>query len=94
MRLWRRNDGPNPDKCEHFWRVREVPSALEGLGVWKVCDHCSAMRLDVRERTVSHSTEQAGGAIEVPAHLRRVGSPSPVHTARGDGWVQSHARAS
>ncbi len=95
MRLWRRNDGPDPDNCEHPWRVREVPSALQGQGAWQVCDLCGAMRLEGPEEIAGRASEQAAGLIEAPADLlHRIGSPSSVHLAHGDGWEQLPARAS
>ena len=97
MSLWRRanrNDGPDPDTCEHVWRVREVTSALQGGGVWRVCDRCGATRLDEPEEIAGPATDQVGGPDEVHVHtLRRVGSSS-VRKAHVDGWKSSHARAS
>ena len=52
MRLWRRaghagdgNNGPDPDKCEHTWRLRDVSYALPGPNVCEVCDRCGALRI-------------------------------------------------
>ena len=45
MPLWRwnqRNNGPDPDMCEHTWRVRDVSAALPGTYLCEVCDRCGA----------------------------------------------------
>jgi len=95
MRLWRRDAGPDPDTCEHPWRVREVPSVLRGRGARQVCDLCGAMRLEGPEEMGGQAREQAAALMEAPAALLPgIGSPSSVRMAHGDGWEQSPAKAS
>jgi len=69
MRLWRRDAGPDPDTCEHPWRVREVPSVLRGRGAWQVCDLCGAMRLEGPEEMGGQAREKAAALMEAPAAL-------------------------
>ena len=75
MRLWRRDhrvDGPDPDTCEHAWRLRNVSLALPGPYVCEVCDHCGALRLDGPE------------TITGPASTLRTGPPSTWSPSRGE----------
>jgi hypothetical protein len=47
MRWWRgaRDEaGPDPDTCEHAWRLRETTHSLSADMVWHVCDRCGALR--------------------------------------------------
>ena len=60
MHLWRRaghpDDGPDPDTCEHTWRLRDVSLALPGPYVCEVCDRCGALRLDGPAEPTSTTT--------------------------------------
>ena len=48
MRLWRRaavTSDPDPDTCEHSWRLRDLSVALPGPYVCEVCDGCGSLRI-------------------------------------------------
>ncbi len=87
MRPWRRNqriDGPDPDACDHAWRLRDVSLALPGPYVCEVCDRCGALRLHGPEAITgppSHVADSA--AIHLESSARRWSPlsvpPSPPH---------------
>ena len=69
MRFWRRvghpvngKDGPDPDTCEHSWRLRAVSSALPGDYVCEVCDRCGALRVHGPEEITGPATRVEDGA--------------------------------
>jgi hypothetical protein len=65
MRLWRRpssDGGPDPDVCEHSWRLRDVTVALPGPYVCEVCDLCGRLRLHGPEAISGPASRVADGA--------------------------------
>ena len=83
MRLWRKadhtdegNDGPDPDKCQHAWRLRDVSLALPGPYVCEVCDRCGALHLDGPESITGPAARVADSAS---THLESLGRQSPRH---------------
>ena len=81
MRLWPRNhrtDGPDPDTCEHTWRIRDVSLALPGPYVCEVCDRCGALRLHGPEAITGPPSSVADGAA---THLESLARPSPRHAS-------------
>lgn len=80
MRLWRRNDrdvAPDPDTCEHQWRLRDVSVALPGPYVCEVCDRCGALHIDGPEEITGPPTHVADAAA---THLESLPPrPSPRH---------------
>jgi hypothetical protein len=69
MPFWRRkkrDDGPDPDECEHTWRLRDVSVALPGPYVCEVCDRCGALHIDGPESISGPPSNVADGAA---AHL-------------------------
>ena len=97
--LWRwnqRTNGPDPDMCQHAWRIRDVSAALPGTYLCEVCDRCGALRLDGPEAITGPPSHAAD---EATTHLESLARPSPRHlsppppvlgpgpfTAQGDGW--------
>ena len=88
MRLWprvnqsERNGGPDPDKCAHTWRLRDVSLALPGPYVCEVCDHCGALRLHGPDAITGPPSRVADGAarhLESVAHVlsARDAAPTP-----------------
>jgi hypothetical protein len=89
MRLWRRSDhsergthAPDPDKCEHAWRPRDVSLALPGPYVCEVCDHCGTLRLHGPEEITGPATRVADAAAThleslEPRRSPRHASPPP-----------------
>ena len=78
MPLWRWNqriDGPDPDTCEHTWRLRDVSLALPGPYVCEVCDRCGALRLHGPEAISGPSSHVADGAATHLESLERRQSP-------------------
>ena len=87
MRLWRRNhgaDGPDPDNCEHSWRLRNVSVALPGPYVCEVCDLCGALHLDGPEAITGPKTSVADGAAIHLESLTRQLSPRHVSPPPSD----------
>ena len=86
MRLWRRaghhpdkgNNGPDPDTCEHTWRLRDVSLALPGPYVCEVCDRCASLRLHGPEEITGPATRVDDGAAIHLESLARQRSPRPV----------------
>lgn len=88
MHLWRRahhaGDGPDPDTCEHTWRLRDVSLTLPGPYVCEVCDRCGALRLDGPEAITGPATPVADDAAIHLASLpnrptaRRASPPPPA----------------
>ena len=81
MRLWWRagradggGDGPDPDQCEHRWRLRDVSVALPGPYVCEVCDRCGALHIDGPETITGPATNVADGAA---IHLQFMEQRSP-----------------
>ena len=85
MPFWRRKkraDGPDPDNCEHTWRLRDVSVALPGPYACEVCDRCGALHIDGPEAISGPPSNVADAAA---AHLeslarresQRHASPSP-----------------
>ena len=83
--FWRKKkcaDGPDPDNCEHTWRLRDVSVALPGPYVCEVCDRCGALHIDGPEAISGQPSNVADAAA---AHLeslarresQRHASPSP-----------------
>jgi hypothetical protein len=66
MRLWRRGSNssgsPDPDTCEHSWRLRDVTVALPGPYVCEVCDRCGRLRLHGPEAITGPARHVADGA--------------------------------
>ena len=84
MRLWRRpnhpqggRDGPDPDKCDHTWRLRDVSLALPGPYVCEVCDHCGRLRLHGPEAITGPATHVADDAAIHLQSLPPQSSPRP-----------------
>jgi hypothetical protein len=87
MRLWRRadhhrdvDDGPDPDTCEHTWRLRHESVALTGHYVCEVCDRCGTLRIHGPEEITGQTTRVAEGAathLESLARRRASGQVSP-----------------
>ena len=87
MRLWRRaslpddgKDGPDPDTCEHDWRLRAESSALTGHYVCEVCAHCDALRIHGPEEITGPATRVDDGAASYLAALARRRSGDPVRS--------------
>ena len=81
MRLWRRNhrtDGPDPDRCEHSWRLRDVSIALPGPYVCEVCDHCGILRLHGPEAITGPPSHVADSTS---SYLESLARRSPRHAA-------------
>jgi hypothetical protein len=84
MRLWpradhfNRNDGPDPDKCVHTWRLRDVSLALPGPYVCEVCDRCGALRLHGPDAITGPSSHVADGAA---THLESVARQAARHAS-------------
>jgi hypothetical protein len=88
MRLWRRaehhpdmgSDGPDPDHCEHTWRLRHESVALTGHYVCEVCDRCGTLRIHGPDEITGPATRVADGAathLESLARRRASGQGSP-----------------
>ena len=84
MRLWRRadhpgdgKDGPDPDTCEHTWRLRAESSALTGHYVCEVCDRCGALRIHGPEEITGPATRVEDDAATYLESLARRRSPPP-----------------
>ena len=85
MRLWRRqghhddkHESPDPDKCEHVWRVRDVSVALPGPYVCEVCDVCGALHLDGPDAITGSPSNVAHAAA---LHLESLDRHSTLHQA-------------
>ena len=81
MRLWRRNHraaGPDPDTCEHTWRLRDLSLALPGPYVCEVCDRCGMLRLHGPEEIIGPATRVDDDAAGYLESLARRPSPRPV----------------
>jgi hypothetical protein len=72
---WRwkqRFDGPDPDTCEHDWRLRDVTMALPGPYVCEVCDRCGMLHLDGPDAVTGPMTNVAdGAALHLESEQRR-----------------------
>jgi hypothetical protein len=78
MRLWRRaivTSDPDPDTCEHSWRLRDVSVALPGPYVCEVCDGCGAMRIHGPDAITGPASNVADGAALHLESLDRQSSP-------------------
>ena len=78
MRLWRRDhraDGPDPDSCQHTWRLRDVSVALPGPYVCEVCDLCGALHIDGPEAITGPATHVADGAATHLESMTRRAAP-------------------
>ena len=79
MHLWQwadhRDDGPDPDTCEHTWRLRDVSLALPGPYVCEVCDRCGMLRIHGPEAITGPPTNVADGAA---LHLESLEGRSQV----------------
>ncbi len=82
MRLRRRaghsddgNNGPDPDKCQHTWRLRGVILGLPGPYVCDVCDRCGALRLHGPEEITGPATRVDDDAARYLESLARRRSP-------------------
>jgi len=53
---------PDPDTCQHQWRLREVSMALPGPYVCVVCDLCGMLHLDGPEEITGPASNVADGA--------------------------------
>ncbi len=81
MRLWRRKQatpGPDPDTCEHTWRLRDVSLALPGPYVCEVCDRCASLRLHGPEEITGPATRVEDDAAKYLESLARRPSPRQV----------------
>ena len=89
MHLWRRaghpGDGPDPDTCEHTWRLRDVSLALPGPYVCEVCDRCGALRLDGPESITGPATPVADDAAIHLASLPNRPAPRRASGPRSPG---------
>ena len=93
MRLWRRaghkpddgEDGPNPDTCEHNWRLRAESSTLPGHYVCEVCDRCGALRIQGPEEITGPATRVDRGADSDLESLARRLSQAHVPPSAPDG---------
>ncbi len=78
MRLWHRADirsEPDPETCQHAWRLRDVTLALPGPYVCEVCDCCGMLRIHGPESITGPVTNVADGAV---IHLASLGRRSDV----------------
>ena len=78
MRLWRRaavTSDPDPDTCEHSWRLRDLSVALPGPYVCEVCDGCGSLRIHGPEAITGPSSNVADGAALHLESLDRQTSP-------------------
>ena len=78
MRLWRRaaaTSDPDPDTCEHSWRLRDLSVALPGPYVCEVCDGCGSLRIHGPEAITGPSSNVADGAALHLESLDRRTSP-------------------
>lgn len=71
-------DGPDPDSCEHSWRLRYASFALTGPYVGDVCDLCGALHIDGPEAIRGPITNVADDAEMYLASLERW--KPPPHT--------------
>ena len=76
MPRWRRKqqiDVPDPDTCEHKWRLRDVTMALPGPYVCEVCDRCGMLHLDGPDAITGPPTNVAdGAALHLKSEQRRI----------------------
>jgi hypothetical protein len=77
-RLPPRPDGPDPESCEHSWRLRYASFALTGPYVGDVCDLCGALHIDGPEAVKGPMTNVADDAAIYLASLDRWKSPPPA----------------
>jgi hypothetical protein len=73
---WHRADTstePDPDTCQHQWRLRDVTLALPGPYACAVCDLCGMLHLDGPEAITGPATNVADGAA---LHLESLEQPS------------------
>jgi hypothetical protein len=81
MRFWHTTQPdscPDPDSCQHSWRLRDVTVALPGPYVCEVCDRCGALHLDGPEAITGPITDVADGAA---LHLESLAGRTASHGA-------------
>ena len=74
MRLQHQADvmsDPDPNTCEHNWRLRNVSFALPGLYICDVCERCGALHIDGPEAITGQPSHVVDGAAMYLESLAR-----------------------